>query len=113
MELKELLEFVDWESDRIEGLHGAKTDRERKLWAATKVSEELGELNSEVLASLGLQRPHKVEKYTHEHLSEEVIDVILTALLLAKTFEVDVEDALEKKMRKLEQRIYTNAIEGK
>jgi NTP pyrophosphatase (non-canonical NTP hydrolase) len=70
-----------------------------------KLTEELGELCQEVLAHCSLQRKQKLEDYSKESLSEEFADVLITALLLAKSMDVNVEKALEEKIQKINKRL--------
>jgi NTP pyrophosphatase (non-canonical NTP hydrolase) len=70
----------------------------------TKLSEEVGELSSEVLATVGYQRPEKLQNHSKETLEGEFADVLITSLLLAHACNIDVNHALEKKIEKLEKR---------
>ena len=74
------------------------------LAQTVKISEELGELCSEVLAHKSLQRKQKLDNHNKKNISEEFADVIITALLLAKTMNVDIEKALENKLKKINKR---------
>lgn len=104
MELKELLEFIEIENKRLKGRY-RYLDREKRILARTvKMTEELGELCDEVLAHSSLQRKQKLDNHDKENLPEEFADVIITALLLAKAMDVDVEKALEKKVEKINKR---------
>jgi NTP pyrophosphatase (non-canonical NTP hydrolase) len=46
-----------------------------------------------------------LDNHNKESLPEEFADVIITTLLLAKSMNVSIETALEKKMQKLHQRV--------
>lgn len=70
----------------------------------TKINEEVGELSGEVLASVGYQRAEKLQKHSKDTLASEFADVFITGLLLAQTCDIDINSALEKKMKVLEQR---------
>ncbi len=74
------------------------------LARTVKLNEEVGELCNEVLAFLGQQRKDKLEHYDKNKLADEVADVILTTLLIAKATEIDFEKALEEKIAKIEKR---------
>ena len=105
MELKELLRFIEIEDERIKKYYGSYSDQEKRILARTvKLTEELGELCDEVLAHHSFQRKQKLENHDEENLSEEFTDVIITALLLAKAMDVDIEKALEKKVEKINKR---------
>ena len=82
------------------------SNKEQWILARTvKLGEEFGELCEEVLAFNSLQRRQKLDNHDEESLREEFADVIITALLLAKSMNVNIETALEKKMQKLNQRV--------
>jgi len=104
MEFKELLKFIETEDGRLKK-HYDLTDQEKHVFARTiKLTEELGELCNEVLAHSSLQRKDKMEKHDQENLPEEFADVMITTLLLAKSMNVDIEKALEKKIEKINKR---------
>ena len=68
-----------------------------------KVSEEVGELSDAVLDYFGRQRSDK--EHNADELALEVADVIIAVSILAKTFNVNVEEALRIKMAKIQKRI--------
>ncbi|MBU1204747.1 MAG: hypothetical protein KKA61_03385 [Nanoarchaeota archaeon] len=104
MELKDLLKFIEIENKRLRTYYH-NTDEDKIILAQTvKLTEELGELCSEVLAHKSLQRKQKLENHDKENIQEEFADVIITALLLAKTMNVDIEKALENKVKKINKR---------
>ncbi len=104
MEFTQLLEFINLESGRLQerfpNIHG----RERVLARAVKLSEELGELCSEVLASGGDQRKEKLAHHNKLTLQNEFADVIITTLLLAQSLDVDIQQALEQKIEEINKR---------
>ena len=68
-----------------------------------KTSEEVGELSDAVLDYFGRQREDK--DHNADELALEVADVIIAVSILAKTFNVNVEEALRIKMAKIQKRI--------
>ena len=105
MELKDLLKFIEIEDERLKKYYGDYSDQEKRILARTvKLTEELGELCNEVLAHNSLQRKQKLDNHDKENLLEEFADVIITALLLAKAMNVDIEKAFEKKIKKVNKR---------
>ena len=68
-----------------------------------KVSEEVGELSDAVLDYFGRQRSDK--EHNADELALEIADVIIAVSILAKTFNVNVEEALRNKMTKIQKRI--------
>ena len=105
MELKDILKFIEIEDERLKKYYGGYTDQEKRILTRTvKLTEELGELCNEVLVHSSLQRKQKLDNHDKENLPEEFADVIITALLLAKAMDVDIEKALEKKIEKINKR---------
>lgn len=105
MELKNLLKFIEIEDERLKKYYGSYSDQEKRILARTvKLTEELGELCNEVLAHNSLQRKQKLDNHDKENLPEEFADVIITTLLLAKAMNVNMEEALEKKIEKINKR---------
>jgi len=106
MEFKELLDFVDVQDERLnrDYSESLQTQKEKILARTVKLTEELGELCDEVLSFNGDQRKEKLESRDESNLSHEFADVILTTLLLAKVMNVDISEALEKKIEKLNAR---------
>ena len=106
MELKELLEFIDLENQRlIERVRkNYSTQQERILARTVKLTEELGELCNEVLAFNGDQRKEKLDNHGKNNLSDEFADVVITTLLLAKSMNIDIKEALINKIKKINER---------
>lgn len=105
MDLKDLLKFIEIEDRRLKKYYGGYTDQEKRILARTvKLSEELGELCNAVLTFNSMQRKEKLDKHDAENLSEEFADVLITALLLAKAMDIDIEKALDKKINKINGR---------
>ena len=106
MELRELLEFIDLENERLIKRFGKNFSEQREMILArtVKLAEEFGELCSEVLTSSGYQRQERLDKYDKNNLSDEFADVIITTLLLAKLMDVDIREALANKIEKINKR---------
>jgi len=106
MELKELLEFIDLENQRLIERFGknSSTQQERILARTVKLTEELGELCNEILAFNGDQRKEKLNNYNKNNLPNEFADVIITALLLAKSMNINIKEALINKIEKINKR---------
>lgn len=103
MEFRQLLQFIDIQDKNLNAKF--PVDREKMILARTvKLSEELGELCDEVLAHSGLQRRQKLDELKKGNLEEEFADVIITALLLGKSMDIDIESAITKKMEKISKR---------
>lgn len=106
MELGNLLRFIETEDEKLKKRYGSHINQEEIILARTvKLGEEFGELCEEVLAYNSLQRKQKLDNHDKENLPEEFADVIITTLLVARTMNVDIEKALEEKMKKLNRRV--------
>ncbi len=108
MEIQKLLDFIDLEDKRLIERFGKDSSQKERILARTvKLSEELGELCNEVLASNKDQRKEKLDTHDKNNLLNEFADVIITTLLLAKSMNVDIEEALIKKIDKINDRYRT------
>jgi NTP pyrophosphatase (non-canonical NTP hydrolase) len=105
MKLRDLLQFIEVQDENLKRYYSGLGQESLILARTVKLTEELGELCQEVLVHCFLQRKQKLEKFDKQKLPEEFADILITALLLAKSMDVDVEAALEKKIRKIERRI--------
>lgn len=83
---------------------GGVSDGERVLARMAKLTEEVGELSEEVLGSLGYQRQEKLDRRLPEGIKNELADVVITTMLLAKSLDVDMAEALEWTMNKIRTR---------
>lgn len=101
MEIKELLEFIKKEDQRLAHKYDFNSEKERVFARMIKLSEEVGEFGDEVLRFFSLQRNDKEEK---DGLGEEFADVVITAMLLAESMNVDIENSLERKIEKINKR---------
>lgn len=76
-----------------------ETHLERILSRLSKLTEEVWELNSDIL-----DKYYKKHKFSSENLEWEFADVFITLALLAKSLEVDINEALTKKFTIIEKR---------
>jgi NTP pyrophosphatase (non-canonical NTP hydrolase) len=104
MEINDLLEFTKVENERLKKYYGLTDGAIVNLAWTVKLSEELGELCNEVLAHNGLQRKHKIETFDPNNIDDEFADVIITTLLLAEQMGVDIKNALDNKVKKINKR---------
>lgn len=105
MTLKELSLFIKAEDARLRSMHGNYEDEEKRLLARTvKLSEEVGELSEMILSRCSFQRKEKLETLSKEHISGEFADVIIVCALLANAMDVDLEEAIEEKIKVIEER---------
>ncbi|MFA6422685.1 MAG: MazG nucleotide pyrophosphohydrolase domain-containing protein, partial [Candidatus Buchananbacteria bacterium] len=71
-----------------------------------KLAEETGELSSEVLKSINIQRKEKLVHNNVEKLADECADVIITTLLLAEVMGIDIGKAINEGIEKRKSRNY-------
>ena len=76
------------------------------LTMTIKLNEEVGELCNDVLSVLKLQRKSKLEKFEKRNFYEEFADVIITTIKLANAAGVDIERALNDKLKKIEAKYH-------
>lgn len=80
-------------------------DPQARIFGKTvKIMEELGELSQEIIASLRLHRNQRNENYKKENLEGEFADVIGSLMILADELNIDVENAVEKKIEETKKR---------
>ncbi|MBT3814446.1 hypothetical protein HOE37_02830 [Candidatus Woesearchaeota archaeon] len=104
MEIQDLKDFSKRMHKKLESYYDFDDPRKLNLPMTVKIMEELGELCDDVLAHSGLQRKEKLENKDMENLQEEFADVILTTCNLAENMGVDIEEALKKKIMKVDNR---------
>ena len=81
------------------------SEAEKEILTKTiKLNEEVGELCNDVLSVLKLQRRSKLEKFEKKNFYEEFADVIITTVQLANSAGVDIERAINDKLKKIETR---------
>ena len=103
--MKELLQFVDKQDKKLIKNYESTHDKEKRVLArSVKLAEEVGELCSEVLSFNGNQRQKKLDSHNTDSLANEVADVLITTLLLAKTMDVNISTALKNKIKKIDKR---------
>ena len=105
MKIEEIKKFISEEHKfQLSKMHHSVNKNQRTLMRTVKLSEEVGELGEKVLHLLGQQRDEKVEKKDLKNIEEEIADVIICAMYLAKNIDVDFDLALERKVKVLESR---------
>ena len=106
MEINEISEFVDGEILRLREMYSSKSDEELTLAMTIKMGEEMGELFNQVLAHKGFQRKDKLNTIDKEEIEHEIADVLITTDILSKRFNINIEEALKKKIAKIKGRSY-------
>lgn len=105
MNLKSLQEKVKVLNDKTKPHYKLYTQREKEILTKTvKLNEEVGELCNDILSVLKLQRKSKLEKFNKANVYQEFADVIITTFQLAVAAGVDVDRAVEDKLKKIESK---------
>jgi len=107
MEVKELEEFAEWENKRVEKASG-KSNEELIDSQALKIAEEYGEFVNEFLKLRAWQRKDKIKdiEKTKEEMKEELADLILVTFLVGKRLNINIEEEIKKKIKKVKERVY-------
>jgi len=108
MEIREINEFIESEIKRLEEYYGDKDKNERTMATGFKLVEEVGELFEALLAKMGYQRKSKLKDVKPKDLEKEFSDVIFTTLILAKKFNIDIEESIKLKMEEVKNRRYND-----
>ncbi len=109
MNLKALQEKVSLKGQGAARYHLYTTEEKEILTMTVKLNEEVGELCNDILSILRVQRKAKLDKFDKRNVYEEFADVILTTLQLASSARVDIERAVEDKIKKIEARKKTKS----
>ncbi len=105
MNLKDLQKRLDTTLSQIKPKYKLYTPMEKELLTQTvKLNEEVGELCNDILSVLKLQRKSKLEKFEKKNFYEEFADVIISTIQLANTAHVDIQRAVNDKVKKIEKR---------
>ncbi len=105
--MKEVNQFIEEEIQKLEKYYSGKNSDELTMAMGFKVVEEIGELFEQVLGNKGYQRKEKLDKLDKEEIKKEFADVLFTVLILAKRFDIDIEEAIKIKMAEIKTRKYT------
>lgn len=107
MNIPGLQERIRASDDKTRPRYKLYTQREKEiLTKSIKLNEEVGELCNDILSVLKLQRKSKLEKFDKRNFYEEFADVIITTVSLANAAGVDIERAINDKMKKIEVRYH-------
>lgn len=105
MAAHDIFEFAKREHERLVTHYGVDEDPKTKYAMLAKLMEEVGELSEAILHTDALQRKDKLKEKNID-LPGEFADVMLATAVLAQELDVDLHDALEKKMEKIQKRKY-------
>ncbi len=105
MNLKNLQQRVSLLNEKTRPHYKLYTQEEKEILTKTvKLNEEVGELCNDILGILKLQRKAKMKNFDKRNIYQEFADVILTTIQLAQVAGVDIERAIEDKLKKIENR---------
>ncbi len=105
MNLKTLQEKIRLMTEKTAPKYKLYTPREKEILTKTvKLNEEVGELCNDILGILRLQRKAKLEKFDRRNVYQEFADVIITTIQLAEAAGVNIERAVNDKIKKIEER---------
>ena len=105
MNLKNLQEKIAILNEKTKPHYKLYSQEEKEILTKTvKLNEEVGELCNDILGILKLQRKAKMQKFDRRNIYQEFADVIITTIQLAQVAGVDIERAIEDKLKKIEKR---------
>lgn len=101
MQFSELQEEINKNMDRYSQQNNITVDEN---WAVLKLLEELGEFSQSIIIHRRQSRPEKYlpEEESKQEIAKELADVVGMAIVCAKIFDIDLEEALSKKWLKKE-----------
>ena len=90
--------------DEINALVDKQTGGMTHTQYMLKIGEEYGELCEAVLAEEGKQRQIKLDTHDSRNVEKELADVIVTALVLARRMNFDLDTLINEKLNFVERR---------
>lgn len=100
--ISNILRYVKEEHKRIIAHFGEALPKEKRTLLRTiKLMEEVGELCNEILHAEKAQRTSKLQDSS---IDEEMADVMVVLLMLAKNLDIDLIEATNKKVEILKTR---------
>jgi len=105
MDIKTLQRKINDLNDKTRPHYKLYSQTEKEILTKTvKLNEEVGELCNDILSILRLQRKAKLDKFDKRNIYQEFADVIITTMQLAAVTGVDIERALNDKLKTIEAR---------
>lgn len=105
MNIKNLQEQIKRMNEETRPHYKLYSQTEKEILTKTiKLNEEVGELCNDILSVLKLQRRSKLAKFDKRNFYQEFADVIIVTIQLASVAGVDIERAINDKMKKIEQK---------
>ncbi len=96
MQFSELQNDINKNMDQYAEKYNITVDEN---WAVLKLLEELGEFSQSIITHRKQSRPvkHLPEAESKQEIANELADVVGMAIVCAKVFDIDLEQALSKK----------------
>ncbi len=95
-----ILDFINKIDDYFNKIRHADVDTEKQiLYRSMKLTEEVGEFNQELFTYLWKAKQIKLDNFKKENLENEFADVVFSAYLVAKSCDINIQEALERKMK--------------
>jgi len=105
MNIKTLQEKIKILNEKTRPRYKLYSQTEKEILTKTvKLNEEVGELCNDILSILKLQRRSKLQKFDRRNIYQEFADVIITTIQLGIICGVDIERAVNDKLKKIEER---------
>ncbi len=104
MTIEELLSFAKEEHQRLLRFYNLSPEQ-LTYPNVLKVVEETGELCEALLSQQGIQRAEKLQN-TDPEVAKELVDVLITLLVLSENLEVNVEEELKRGIERRRLRKY-------
>ncbi len=108
-ELKTFIQRFKQQAAYVELTKTIATKKELIFAHSLKISEELGELNEQLLGKFHHQRKDKSDRISDEKLGLELADIVLSTAMLADELDLDLEELLAKKMAILREKMVQTA----
>lgn len=105
MKFEELTDFATQEHERLITHYDVKANPKTKYTIFAKLVEEIGELSEAILTRDSMQRKDKLQD-SKSKLEDELADVILCTMILAKELKIDIAKSLNQKIKKIKKRKY-------
>ena len=101
--MKQIIDFAKEGHEKMTQYFQLDTKSNAEFVFLAKLVEEVGELSEALLFSRSFQRVKKLKEKKVD-LAQEFADVILVTAILAQEAHVDLEKALEEKMKIVSER---------
>ncbi len=86
--------------------YSLSSPEEKEILALTvKLNEEVGELCNDILSILRLQRKAKLDSFDKRNIYQEFADVLISLMQLASSANVDMDRAVNDKLKTISERI--------